>query len=126
MKFHRIMKENSVFFSAGYSRVRVRNSYTVEYVDDDDIKIGKILYYVHVITVTFAVIRELLPVFGVSNYFNLSNDSLDCLHCSRILPISSEESISFVPVKDITKKIVFMNFGTKMYIATFPNNLTHD
>ena len=106
MKFLHIMKEN-VFFSAEYSRVSIRNSYTVEYVDSDTTKIGKILYYVHVSTVTFVIIKELHPVFGVSNYFNLSNDSLDRLNCSRILPVSSKEVISFVPVKDITKKCFY-------------------
>ena len=99
--------ENNVFFSAEYFRVSIQNSYTVEYVDSDTTKIGKILYYVHVSTVTFVIIKELHPVFGVSNYFNLSNDSLDRLHCSRILPVSSEEVISFVPVKDVAK-ILFL------------------
>ena len=85
LKFFRIEFKKNVFFSAEYTRVRARNSYTVEFVDEVGVmKIGAILYYIKVSTVVFAVIKELVPVFNVSEHFNIPSDCLDRLHCSTI------------------------------------------
>lgn len=47
-KFYRILLGKQVYFSAEYTRVKAKNSYTIEFKQNDSKKVGKILYFVYI------------------------------------------------------------------------------
>lgn len=63
--FLRWQRDDEIFFSQQYTRVKVRNSYTVSYINDDSsLSYGQIMYYVYMKDRPTAMISMLhtLPV----------------------------------------------------------------
>ena len=76
----RILKDHSVFYSQSYTRVKARNSYTVECTNQ---LLGQIRYFAHVSQchTTYAVLTSLLPITSstLQQHFRTLNDALDKL-----------------------------------------------
>ena len=126
-KFYRVVVEKNVFFSKEYTRVKARNSFTVEYIHLGTLRIGIILYFIFISGCTFACITELQRISNISDYFDLSTDCLNALHCSGVIPVVPvvpvEDSIVFVPVRNLYKKAVFIQCDVKLYVGTFPSGI---
>ena len=127
-KFFRVVVNKNIYFSKEYSRVKARNSFTVEYICplQGTRNIGSILYFVKHLHVTFAVVNELVPLSNVSAYFSLPTNCLNVLHCSGVKPVAVGATITYVPVQNILKKAIFINFNVQCYVATFPSSIVND
>ena len=126
-KFFRVAVGKNVFFSKEYTRVRARNSFTVEYIYQGAVKIGIVLYFIYISGHTFASISELQKINNISGYFGLSTECLNVLHCSGVLPVVQiQDSVVFVPVNSLYKKVVFMQCGVNLYVGTFPSSVIDD
>ena len=65
--FFRILKGNMMFHSQKYSRVTQRNSFTVEYDADNDVKFGSVIAYIHVRSIHSTEVYALLTTFEQIN-----------------------------------------------------------
>ncbi len=126
----RILKDHSVFFSQSYTRVKARNSYTVECTNR---LLGQIRYFAHVSQchTTYAVLTSLVPITSstLQQHFRTSNDALDKLTSiqkrSGILLVE-KGPVACVPVSLLLRKCVYMYIDGCEYVAMFPNNCFYD
>ena len=125
-KSYRVIVNKQVLYSAEYTRVKARNSYTVQYLHQGSVKYGFILYFLSVSSMTYAAVKQLVTVLNISNYFNLPTDCMDKLHRSGIFPITNDVPVAFVPVNKIVGKAVFISFESLRYVCTLPNDLLYD
>lgn len=126
-KFYRVVVGKNVFFSKEYTRVKARNSFTVEYIHQGTVRIGTVLYFIYISGCTFASISELQKISNISGYFGVSTQCLSVLHCSGVIPVVPvQDSIEFVPVNKLYKKAVFIQCGVNMYVGTFPSSVIDD
>lgn len=74
-----------------------------------------------------AAVNELLPISSISEHFDLPTKCLDVLHCSGVKHVVAVTDVVFVPVKQLIKKAIFMDFGAdKLYVSTFPSSVVDD
>ena len=106
----RILKDHSVFYSQSYTRVKARNSYTVEFSNQ---LLGQIRYFVHVSDTTYAILTSLVPnaLTTRKQHFRTSNDALDKLaliqkRCGIFLV--EKGPVVCVPVTLLARKCVYM------------------
>lgn len=122
--FTRVLKDNVIFYSKEYSRVKTRNSYTVGFMDatTSNIMFGQILYFVILNNEAMAMIN----VFTSSSAqcaFQLTFNDLD----SRVFPVSSTTHVVAVPVVNIKEKCIFVSVGVdKNFIARFCSKIHLD
>lgn len=106
--FLRLQRDNEILFSQKYTRVKVRNSYTVTY---QCLLYGQILYFVCLDRQPAAVIVKLdeLP---------LPNDFLPI---QTIVPVERTAELQVVNVQDVKEKCVFIQISdSNFYVVKFP------
>lgn len=98
--FHRLLRDGEVFFGQQYTRVKVRNSYTVLYADNDKgLSYGQILYFVYV-NDTAAAMMKMLNTLQVPDIF---------LPTKSIIPVQITSDIKLIDVDNIKEKCVFVD-----------------
>ena len=91
-KFYRLSINNCLFFSEAYKRIKTRNSYTILYYQSDQpskIKVGKVLYFLHIHTTALAIIKELEPFHSAS--------TPSFLH-SQIVPVKIKDCVCAINI----------------------------
>ena len=127
-KFYRMIIKNTLYYSVKYKRVKIRNSYTVVYIDSDDGKehFGKIVFFLQLYMGNFAVLLspDPLPV-TCQAHFGLAHTALDLVH--RLIPVNDCGCLKCVPAFAIVCKCVYIAIdGIQTYVVTFPNQLLSD
>lgn len=126
----RCIKNSSVYCSRMYGRVKTRNSYTIQFLNNQELAYSKIDLFVGVSGNVFVFISVLHPLTSsCKDVFSLSHNTLD--HVSKIVPLQpGRETIICVPVRCLLAKCVFINVcdGTcdDQYVVSFPNGLLQD
>ena len=108
-----------ILFSVKYSRVTVRNSFTVEYYSNHDqcSSYGQILYFVCLNDQPAAVIKK----------FNAGCVPDDFHPVRIIIPVESSPTIEIIDVNNIEEKCIFVQISdTVMYVIKFPDALDVD
>lgn len=143
--FKRIKKNNKIFHSLEYTRVRVRNSYTVKYVSKfGTISYGMIKYFtqcqhlqgqyilgefevydqVHTLAIVIPLTRNHAQEFQFP-HDDVTDQQL--MEHIAICNTPNYESYSVaIPVKDIIDLCVMINGANVCYLTTVPNNLEKD
>ena len=122
-KFYRMIIKNTLYFSVEYKRVKIRNSYTVVYIDSDD---GKELFFLQLYMGNFAFLLSLDPLpVTCQAHFGLAHTALDLVH--RLIPVNDCGCLKCVPASAILCKCVYIAInGIQTYVVTFPNQLLSD
>ena len=120
--FTRVLKDNIIYYSKEYSRVKTRNSYTVGFRDgiaSSNIMFGQILYFMIFNNQAMAI---LMPSSSQAA-FQLTFSDID----SRVFPVSSTTDVKAVTVENIVEKCIFVSVGDdKNFVARFCSRLQLD
>ena len=124
-KFCRVLVGQTVLYSAEYRRMSVRNSFTVNYKEDNSVKFGLIQYFLYFSSQILAVIIPLCCECCTA-HFGLTHSALDNLPTSQIVRVISRGSLCTISVYSVIGKCVFMNFPHGIYIVSIPNSIELD
>lgn len=116
-RFYRVLVGQTVLYSAEYRRMSVRNSFTVNYKQDNFVKFGQIQYFLYFSSQILAVIIPLCCE-SCTAHFGLAHGALDSLPTSQIVRVISRASLCTISVYSVIGKCVFMNFTHGTYIAS--------
>ena len=114
----------TILYSESYTRVRLRNSFTVQYSMCGVQKFGKIRYFVHANRNTYAMLTTLVSDDEIENlqqHFHLTNDCLDKIPTDYGLVVVKEGPVQCIPVSQIKRKCVFIIVDDIQYVAIVPN-----
>lgn len=126
--FYRLEVNGQLFYSAQYSRVHKRNSYTVVYTNPSGQKrFGLIQYFILIVPgdVVLAVLKTLVPLsLTAQEHFQLTSPAIDkaskltLVRDSGVLDVTSVDSI---------QKCIYISFTSSptRYVMAFPDVL-HD
>ena len=120
-QFLRAKIHQEVFFSKKYIRVKTRNSYTVIYSQGGGEKYGIVQYFLSLSDQAVAVIQPLTVNTSPTCY----PSQLSILH-SRIKPVVMDSVVCIVNVKNIIRKCVFVDTGSRVYVCTKPCRIAFD
>ena len=112
-----VRKDGTTFFSMAYKRVRVRNSYTVQYSGGH----GQICNFVVVDGLDYVLVL----IYKLLQRSNIGYSALDALSVSTITAVS-RGPIVCVPSTALQRKCVFINGSSTSYVLSFPNSLVYD
>ena len=111
-----------MFYSAQYSRVQKRNSYTIAFKDDSDtLKYGQIQYFTVCSGIAVGIVKLLKINETSRNCFKLTFNSLDF----RVFPVCVSNVIKVVPVHMIKEKCIFISLS-KCYIDRLTSKVCMD
>ena len=120
--FYRVLtKDNQMYYSRNYFRVKARNSFTVGFKDDGSLMFGQILYF----TISDSEPVAIVTVFTSSSSeteFKLTFSSLD----SRVFPVTATSIVKVVPVCNIIEKCIYISIGNEAFIARFTSQINLD
>ena len=129
----RLVHENAVYYSAKYSRVKSRNSYTVVFKDAScGTAYGQIQFFVQYSSSVFVYVKKFEPLpVTCQGHFHLSHQSLDKLTASSIVPVKPDSVVDeFIPASSLLSKCVFVSITDSSnpcnYTISFPNKLLYD
>ena len=111
--FFRATINGETYYSRAYDRARVRNSYTVEYIDNERHKFGYIEYFISLKAHTAAVITPLTPT---QNFCYPA--SLRVLR-RNLVPVCVASSICVISLSCILHKCVCVSLSNYTYIARY-------
>lgn len=115
--FKRLQRRNEILFSEQYSRVKVRNSYTVLYrASSGMLSYGQILYFVCLRNKPAAVIKQLQHLRSPEDF----------QPAKAIVPVTVSPIMEVVNVADIQEKCVFLCVSDVCYVINFPCSLDID
>ncbi len=112
--FQRLYKDGQIYFCQQYSRVKRRNSYTVQYSEG---LYGQIMYFTFFNNRPAAVMKKLsvLPISEVM------------LPTRSLTPVQTSDDIDIVHVDAIQQKLFFISTSdVTSYVAKFPCSLKID
>lgn len=129
----RISKGDGVFYSKDYQLAKTKNSYTVLYLDQNNVKkYGLVLSYVDVTDALYAVVLECrTDVFSLDENMKGAVQDENLLPyigklCPHIVKLSSYGEKILVPVRNVLKKCVFMEIKEDLiFISRSPNYVEH-
>ena len=119
--FYRAIVNKETYYSKLYRRAKVRNSYTVAYVDGDTQKYGFIEYFLSLPSHTAVVITPLTPT---SDY--CYPEHVRTLLCRKIIPVSVHSSFSVISSVSLLYKCVCIALPGGTFIAKLPNPVHTD
>ena len=115
--FKRLQRDGEIYFCQKYTRVKVRNSYTVAYSKSGSFHYGQILYFICCKNTAAAVIRGL----------NQSDIPEVFLPTKSIIPVDISSEIDVVHADHIVEKCVLVTVSPEtMYVVRFPCNVNID
>lgn len=115
--FLRLRRNGEVFYSKMYTRVKIRNSFTIAYnADSDQCSYGQIMYFILVYNKPAAVISILRPL-PILPSFN---------PCEFIVPVETTHSVVVIDVCAILCKCVFVEVSSSSYVVKFPSSVNLD
>ena len=115
--FLRLQRNSEVFYSKEYTRVKIRNSYTISYHGGGELCFGQILYFILVEKKAAAVI-SVLKALPIPPEFT---------PCKFIVPVETTSCMEVVDVCDIVSKCIFVEVSVSTsYVVTFPSSVTID
>ena len=110
--FKRLYKDRQTFYSAHYTRVKKRNSFTITYGPGE--QIGQVQYFAIFRGKPAAVIRKVSRQEGSSNL-------------APIIAVELTLELAIVDITQIREKVIFMSTSpSTAYIAWFPSKLNLD
>ena len=118
--FYRAVINGKTYHSKEYTRTKVRNSYTVSYIDNGIPKYGFIQYFLSLPSFSVAVITPLTPTSHYCYPQQLS------ILCKCLIPVCTESSVAIACTKSLLNKCVCIDLCTAMFIAKLPNQLYYD
>ena len=121
--FYRILIGSQMFYSAKYSRVKKRNSFTISFCKNSQTFFGKIQLFVIIDNLAYALTTCLVPDTTSCCHFNLPAD-LECLN-SKCLPVL-DGPLCLIPVNCIAEKCIYVEVESTKYISRFPTTLALD
>ena len=112
-----LTQDGTTYHSTAYRRVKVRNSYTVQYRGG----FGQICGFVAIdgLSYVLVLIVKLLPSAGTGY------DAIDSLSHSTIKPVTCGPVIC-IKSSELKSKCVFINGSVNSYVASFPYSLMYD
>ena len=115
--FFRLQKGGKTFYSLQYTKVRVRNSYTVLFrsVQGNEL-FGEILYFAVLKEATAVAVIRSFQMYNVSQFFPAS---------SNIQQIQPTDIVHVIPVSNVLEKCVCVNVGNT-YVCRFPCDVHFD
>ena len=111
--FFRLQKGGKTFNSSHYTKVRVRNSYTVLFRGNE--LFGEILYFTVLKEATAVAVIQSFQMHNVSQFFP----------ASHLQQIQQKDILHVIPVSNILEKCVCINVGNT-YICRFPCDVHFD
>ena len=123
--FYRLLtkEDTQILYSAHYTRVPKRNSFTVFFKDENEcLLFGQIQYFVVFAGDCKAVVKLLTSFDDPQVYFQLTFTSLN----KHLFPVRCTDLIKIVPVSNIKDKCIFMNMDNNSYIARFTSQISFD
>ena len=129
---YRLVLEHEMYYCSRYTRVKLRNSYTVKYSSSggSECVYGQIQFFVSVQNHLFAFIQKLTPYTSAcKDHFLMAHGALDCVSVSKFVPVNKGD-ITCVPVTALIRNCVFVNISDRinnfMYVISFPNDILSD
>ena len=124
--FYRLEVNGQLFYSAQYSRIHKRNSYTIMYTDvTGQRKFGLVQYFITPGDVVLAGVRTLVQL-GVTcqEHFQLTSPAVD--KASKFTLVRDSEVLDVTSV-DCIQKCMYISFSSSpiKYVIAFPDVL-HD
>ena len=112
-----ITEDGTTFYSTAYKRVRVRNSYTVQYSSG----FGQICCFVALdgLSYVLVLLTKLLQLAGTGY------EAVDSLSYSSIKPVTCGPMVC-IPSSALHSKCVFIGGSSISYVASFPYSLMYD
>ncbi len=117
-QFQRAVIGKSLYHSELYTRVKVRNSYTVCYHDGGE-KYGLIRFFLSIKDHVIAVVSPL----GASTHYCHPTEISDL--CTCIIPVEKLSNVVAISVKKIVCKCILVSTG-QLYVAKFLQCLKQD
>lgn len=112
----------TILYSESYTRVRLRNSFTVQYSMCGVQRFGKILYFIHVNGKTYAMLKTLVSDDeSLQQHFHSTNDCLDKIPTDYGLVVVKEGPVQCIQVSQVKRKCVFIVVDDIQYVAIVPN-----
>ncbi|XP_069103063.1 uncharacterized protein [Argopecten irradians] len=128
-KFKRLKSHGTIIHSREYTRVKVRNTYTVKYKNvNGTIGHGLINYFIAYHENVLAIISELCPSYAGKFHFPFC-DITDCYLMSHFsvfdLPNFQSEKVA-VPVSSIEQVCIYIAEGKNAYVCSLSNSVEKD
>lgn len=118
--FTRAIVKKETYYSRCYYWTKMRNSYTVEYMDNGVQRFGFINFFISLQSLTIVVLTPLIRTSSFC-YPNILT-SLS----SRIIPVCVDLSTTVILAECLVQKCVCIDFGGATYIAKPPNSVYSD
>ena len=123
LTFYRLKVLQSIYYSSDYTRVKVRNSYTVMYMYNGHAVYGQIKHFLIVGSTPLAVVRKACPQAILSEKFCSEITSLDKI----IIPVTMLDAYDVISVHSIIEKCMYVQVSSvECYVVRFPNSLSCD
>lgn len=112
--FNRLERNGDMFFCQQYTRVKKRNSFTIEYGPG---KFGQIYYFILHEGKAAAVVQQLV----------LSPIPESFYPTSTLVPAKLSDTYEIIDIETIVEKIVFIEVSHSVsYVSKFPSTLNFD
>ena len=129
--FYRAEKQNTVFYSAQYKRVKKRNSYVVLYRGrDGENKFGIIQYFfvLHTFSMPLVAMKVLKPsATSLHDHFQVTEPTIDNIS-PFVIPVTECDEFDVTDLGRLEEKCVYVAFSSEFvdrYVIRFPHKL-HD
>ena len=142
--FYRIEKDGEVYHSQAYTRVSVRNSYTIKFKnpqDRDRLSYGQVICYTNIQQSCIALVEQLVecreevltppagphqPPVAINAMLQGNLGSLLDGHLAMATKVQCSNQIIAVDVRSIVRKCVLVNTGSDLFISNIPNFVETD
>ena len=131
--FFRVSVGGSLYTCLHYTRSKVKNSYTIEYLHANGTTMfGKVVHYVKIASYHFAIINKLqetgraITADATTQIVELKNSSNNLGH--HVVEVRSTQLFTCIPLTDIKQKCLFIQVsaGANVYLSRFPNTVERD
>ena len=142
--FYRIEKDREVYHSKAYTRVSVRNSYTIKFKNSqnrDRLSYGQVISYFHIQECCIALVEHLVesiekvlsppagphqPPVAINTMLLENLGRLLDGHLPMATKVQCSNQTIAVDVHSIVRKCVLVNTGSDLFVSNIPNFVETD
>lgn len=119
LKFWRLEQNQTLYYSAEYTRTTSRNSYTVCYTQENSSQFGLVNYFVEVHGEFEGHSEQ--DVFAIISVLNVERFG----HCPHMYVAELTGFMKPVLASCIISKCVYVSVSSRVYVGSFPCNVLH-
>lgn len=112
-----LTEDGTTYYSTAYRRVKVRNSYTVQYCGG----FGQICGFITLDGLSYVLVLVVKLLLSAGTGY----DAVDSLFQSTIKPVTCGPLVC-IRSSELKSKCVFINGSVSSYVASFPYSLMYD